>query len=72
MRVSEGLIEILESERRRRERFNDTMLRIIMERGLQAKEISDLKENNDYLIRVIEELKLKVKVKVKEPKIIQN
>lgn len=54
----------MESERKRRERFNDTILRIIMEKGLQSKEISDLKENIDYLKRILDDLKSKGEVKI--------
>ena len=69
IKVTDGLHDILESERRRKERFNDTILRIIMEKGSQSKEISDLKEINDYLKRQIDELKPKPK---RQAEIIQN
>jgi hypothetical protein len=66
MRITQGLKEILVSERMRSERFNDTILRIIMERGLLAKENSDQKGHIDYLIRVIDELKVKAESEAKK------
>ena len=81
MRVSNGLEHILTSERKRKERFNDTILRIIMERGLLAKENYDKKGTIDYLTRIIDDQKdhiddlkriienLQSKVKLQEVKI---
>jgi hypothetical protein len=38
VRINEGVVEILVSERKKGERFNDTIFRIIREKGELAKE----------------------------------
>ena len=60
MRINERLREILESERNHKERFNDTILRIIIEKGELAKENYDMKGRTDYLIRVIDDQKRQI------------
>ena len=68
IKVTDGLKEILDVERKNKERFNDTIYRIMMQKGQLAKENSDLKGVIDDQKRIIEDLQSKLKlqeVKVK-------
>jgi hypothetical protein len=69
VRVTEGLKEILESERTHSERFNDTIYRIMMEKGRLAKENYDLKGHIDNLTRAIEDLRSKLELESREVEI---